>query len=155
MTNLPNIVRERLKTAPAELHPDPNLLGAFAEQALSDRERTQVLDHLARCAECRDVVALATPPTQPAAIVAGRDTVLVPKAPWLSWPTLRWGALAACVVIVGTAVLMQRNVKMPSAPSYAQKDATPAGDPLREMAPLTSGDTVALGQKNSEPQSDK
>jgi len=83
MSDLPNIVRERLKTAPAGLHPDPNLLGAFAEQALSDRERTQVLDHLARCGECREVVALATPPT---AIVDGRDTAYVSKAPWFSWP---------------------------------------------------------------------
>jgi len=155
MTELPNIVRERLKAAPVGLHPDPNLLTAFAEQALSDRERTQVLDHLSRCADCRDVVALATPPTQSAAVVAGMDTGHARNAPWFGWPTLRWGALAACVVIVGTAVLMQRNVKMPSAPSYAQKDATPAGDPLREMAPLTSADTVALGQKNSEPRIDK
>jgi len=50
---------------------------------------------------------------------------------------------------------MQRNVKMASAPAYARKDATPAGGPLREIAPLTRGDTVALGQQNSEPQSDR
>jgi len=65
MTELPNVVRERLKAAPAGLHPDPNLLTAFAEQALSDRERTQVLDHLSRCADCRDVVVLATPARSP------------------------------------------------------------------------------------------
>src|SRR5882762_7457337 len=153
MTNLPNIVRQRLKTAPAELHPDPNLLSAFAEQALSDRERTQVLDHLARCAECRDVVALATPPTQPAAIVAGRDTVLVPKAPWLSWPTLRWGALAACVVIVGTAVLMQRNLKMESAARSAPQQAKLAGETLREIAPLNN--TVGPVNQKEEQKSDK
>jgi hypothetical protein len=155
MSDLPNIVRERLKTAPAGLHPDPNLLSAFAEQALSDRERTQVLDHLARCGECRDVVALATPPTQPAAIVAGRDTVRVPKAPWFSWPTLRWGALAACVVIVGTAVLMQHNLRMASAPPSAPKQAKLEGDIFREVAPLNDNETVGLVDQKEETKGDK
>ena len=155
MTDLPNIVRERLKAAPAGIHPDPNLLNAFVEQALSDRERTQVLDHVARCADCRDVVSLATPPTQSAAIVAGRDTVRVPKAPWFSWPTLRWGALAACVVIVGTAVLMQRNAKMAYVAPSASKEAKLEGDTLREVAPLDEKDMVGLVDKKDEPKSDQ
>jgi len=153
MTNLPNIVRERLKTPPAGLHPDPNLLSAFAEQALSDRERAQVLDHLARCGECRDVVALATPPTQPEAIVTGRDTARVPKAPWLSWPSLRWGALAACVVIVGTAVLMQRNSKMAPMSASAPQQAKLEGDTLHEVAPLS--ETVGPVDQKEEQKSNK
>jgi len=152
MTDLPNIVRERLKTAPAGLHPDPNLLGAFAEQALSDRERTQVLDHLARCGECREVVALATPPT---AIVGGRDTAYVSKAPWFSWPILRWGALAACVVIVGTAVLMQRNLKMESAARSAPQQAKLEGDTFHEVAPLNDNEIVGPVDQEEESKSDK
>ncbi len=116
MTELPNIVRERMKAAPAGLHPDPNLLTAFAEQALSNAERVSVLDHLARCAECRDVVVLvlATPASQS---VIGKDTVRISKAPLVVWPILRWGAVAACVVIVGTAVMLQRYSKAPTAVS--------------------------------------
>jgi len=90
MTELPNVVRERLKAAPAGLHPDPNLLTAFAEQALSDREAPQVLDHLSRCADCRDVVVLATPATQSAAVVAGMDTGHARKASLVELATLRW-----------------------------------------------------------------
>ena len=44
-----------------EIHPDAEMLGAFAEQALSATERDGVLQHLALCEDCRDVVALALP----------------------------------------------------------------------------------------------
>ena len=42
-----------------ELHPDAELLNAFAERALGERERDQVLIHLAACRRCRQVVTLA------------------------------------------------------------------------------------------------
>ena len=62
MQNVPKIVRERLKAAPpATEHPDANALTAFAERVLPERERALVFDHLARCGDCRDVVALALP----------------------------------------------------------------------------------------------
>ncbi len=40
-------------------HPDPDILTAFAEDALLDRERTDVLTHLAACPDCRAVVHAA------------------------------------------------------------------------------------------------
>lgn len=40
-------------------HPDPDILTAFAEDALLDRERTEVLTHLATCPDCRAVVHAA------------------------------------------------------------------------------------------------
>ena len=132
MTDLPNLVRERLKAMPAGPHPDPDLLAAFAEQALPDRERTSLLDHLARCAECRDVVALCAP--TPSVVLADKDTARPRNAPWFAWPALRWGALAACVVIVGTAVLMQRTAKVPSA--AVQTYAYSKEAPLPEVVPL-------------------
>jgi hypothetical protein len=108
MSDLPQIVRARLKSAPAGDHPDPDLLAAFAEQALPERERAPLLLHLSRCADCRDVLALSLPPTGPAPSLL--DTAA--HVPWFRWPVLRWGAVAACVVIVGSAVLMQRQVMM-------------------------------------------
>ena len=41
-------------------HPPADVLAAFAEHALIDRERDSVAKHLALCAECRDVVFLAS-----------------------------------------------------------------------------------------------
>jgi len=46
-------------TGQHEFHPDAESLSAFAEQALGERERGRVLEHLAVCGRCRRVVALA------------------------------------------------------------------------------------------------
>src|SRR6266436_9420550 len=62
MTEVPKIVYDRLRAAlPEQAHPDADLLTAFAEQALSATERDGVLQHLALCGDCREVVALALP----------------------------------------------------------------------------------------------
>ena len=48
MEQLPKIVQQRLSaTDKAGVHPDPDLLTAFAERSLTERERVQVLQHLA------------------------------------------------------------------------------------------------------------
>ncbi len=62
MQNVPKIVRERLRAVtPAVNHPDADALTAFAEHSLPELERDVVLEHLARCGDCRDIVALALP----------------------------------------------------------------------------------------------
>ena len=121
MEHLPKIVRQRLQaTAKAELHPDPDLLTAFVEKSLHERERAGVLQHLGQCADCRNVVSLAmpdletTPRTSPA------------RSPWLTWPVLRWGALAACVVVVGAAVTLHYGGRQDVEPGVAEKAPAPA-----------------------------
>lgn len=118
MAEIPKIVRERLAqqaTAGRPVgvgqqtaaHPDANLLTAFAEQSLSVRERAQVLEHLASCAACRDVVSLALP------LESETTRVLQParaEQPWFRWQTLRWGALAASLTIAAIAVLQTPNL---------------------------------------------
>ena len=109
MQNVPNIVRQRLKAeTSATDHPDANVLSAFAEQALSDGERSAVLDHLARCIECRDVLALALPATE---II--QPAVKPSPTRWLTWPALRWGLVAAGVAVIATFGVMQyqRNAR--------------------------------------------
>src|SRR5229473_7542872 len=113
MTEVPKIVYDRLRAAlPEQAHPDADLLAAFAEQALSTTERDGVLQHLALCGDCREVVALALPaadmmPPRTAPQAADEDgarrTVSragasVPHKLRFAWPTLRWAALAAGVV---------------------------------------------------------
>ena len=62
MEQLPKIVQQRLSAADkAGVHPDPDLLTAFAERSLNERERVQVLQHLGGCADCRNIVSLAMP----------------------------------------------------------------------------------------------
>jgi len=118
MEQLPNIVRERMKRTAAGDHPDADLLTAFAEQALPERERARVLLHLSNCGDCRDVVALAAPPvTLPASLDTARRT------PWFEWKVLRWGAAVACVLIVGSAVLMRHATMSPPATLAVKEDS--------------------------------
>jgi len=109
MQNVPKIVRarfERPTPATAEPHPDADLLTAFAEHSLADRERDQVLEHLARCADCREVVVLALPATEAAALAGSGSPA---RIGWFSLPVLRWGVVAALAVTsVGLLEYRQR-----------------------------------------------
>ena len=100
---LPKLVLERLRATQSATHPDADLLTAFAERSLSTSERDNVLQHLAACPDCREIVALATP----------EQAVAPPPLPtqtsWLTWPYLRWGAALACVVVVGAAVTLRQQ----------------------------------------------
>jgi hypothetical protein len=42
-----------------DVHPDAEILNAFAEQVLDERERGKIVAHLAGCSRCRQVVYLA------------------------------------------------------------------------------------------------
>jgi photosystem II stability/assembly factor-like uncharacterized protein len=138
MEQLPKIVQQRLQgSAKPGIHPDPDLLTAFAEKSLNDRERGQVLQHLAGCADCRDVLSLAMPEIQPA-LAPGPE-----RSNWLSWPVLRWGALAACVVVVSAAVTLHyehrepaRSVaeKGPAAPADLRLEDDVTGQPGQKLA---------------------
>ena len=107
MEQIPKIVTHSLRQmAPVNAHPDADLLTAFAERSLPDAERASVLQHLSACADCREVVALATPALEPA------QAVLRPS--WIRGAAFRWAALAACMVVVGTAVTLYQRHEPPS-----------------------------------------
>ena len=137
MDQLPKIVQRGLRetTTPA-VHPDPDLLTAFAEKSLNDRERSHVLQHLAECADCRDVVSLAMPEneTEP---LPSRE-----RSSWLTWPTLRWGALAACVVVVGAAVTLHYDGWQAERSVAGKSDAAPTAV-LENNAPKQPGPELA------------
>jgi len=104
MADLPKIVIQRLQgKARDQAHPDLDLISAFVENSLTQRDRNQVLEHLAHCSDCREVVALSLP--EQADVV--RAETQPAGSPWLSWRVLRWGTLAACVAVVGAAVTIR------------------------------------------------
>ena len=87
MEQLPKIVQQRLQaTAKAGVHPDPDLLTAFAEKSLNERERGQVLQHLAQCADCRNVISLAIPEVEAAPSTPAKLRTADPKRSCLAWP---------------------------------------------------------------------
>jgi len=148
MTEVPKIVYDRLRAAlPKLAHPEADLLTAFAEQALSTTERGGVLEHLALCVECRDVVALALPaadrvPLQTAPQTADEDgarrTVSQAGAPAphklsFAWPSLRWAALAAGVAVAAAVLLVHpgklNQATLPSVNPQVATTAPPASGP--------------------------
>ena len=61
-----------------------------------------MLNHLAQCAECREIAAFALPAeaagAEPARVTAGRR--------WSPWPVLRWGAMAAVLGTLAVVVVL-------------------------------------------------
>jgi len=120
MEQLSKLIRQRLRATAKDggIHPDPNLLAAFADKALAKTERVQVLEHLARCVDCRDIVSLATPEFEPTGAVTA-----APSSGWLRGPVLRWGTLAASVAVVTVAVTLPRHLSMFAPTPSAQTDS--------------------------------
>ena len=124
MAEIPKIVRERLSGQSAGEHPDANILSAFAEHALADPERAQVLDHLSRCADCRQIVALIAPEVieeRPAAAAARAPAGA--KSSWWRSPILHWGAFTAAALVILIAVgarMRLREGRSASAPAVAR-----------------------------------
>lgn len=146
MTEVPKIVHDRLRAtcsaSPGALpsHPDADMLTAFAEQALSAPEREDVLLHLERCADCREVIALALPAeavviAHPAveadlanASIASARAIQSPSG-WLAafgWHGMRWAALAAGVVVAGSVLLLHPpHQSVPKSSSVATVQNSP------------------------------
>jgi hypothetical protein len=135
MQNVPKIVRERLQAAPPAVnHPDADVLTAFAERSLPDLERIVVLEHLARCGDCRDIVALVLPEAEPVGVA-----VRPSPSGWLTWPALRWGFVAAGVVAIASVGILQFQRSSPSSPpAMALKQSGPvelaANEPKKAVA---------------------
>ena len=152
MTDVPKIVHQRLRAAtPERGHPEADLLTAFAEQALSATERGNVLQHLALCEDCRDVVALALPAMDLTVtpLEAESEAVRTPipdktRSNWLTWANVHWGHLswAALAAGIAVAVLIVRpgleHLAKRNPPMVASQTAAPAG-PLAVTAQVASG----------------
>lgn len=175
MTEVPKIVQDRLRaaqsealpgrglsgesvprgtlpsTVPSLVHPDADLLTAFAEQALSTAERDNVLDHLALCGDCREVVVLAHPDATVGAALTSPDTEIETPAipaesreprksrwnwlssPHLAWRGLRWAALAAGVAVAASLLLLH--------PGKLNQAMLPS--PNRQVAPAANSPAVS------------
>lgn len=107
MEHLPKIVRDRLQAmTTSDPHPDPNLLAAFTENALLDRERASVMEHLAHCEHCREIVAAPVLELEPALMAAAAAPMPHAVMSVKRWSVLRWTAIAACAIIVGSVALL-------------------------------------------------
>jgi photosynthesis system II assembly factor YCF48-like protein/putative zinc finger protein len=153
MTKFSQFVRSRLESGQLKSadHPDANLLLAFAERNLSRREHAAVLEHLANCFECREVVALTS---------ATDGTEVAWEQRRAKRPAFRWGWRFAAAA--GLACLAVSTVWwMPLFKSSAQLTPSPMiMNQVPPMSPPVSGinDSEAakkqqydLGQKDFAP----
>lgn len=142
MQEISSLLRQRLGARQApQTHPDPDLLTAYVEQTLGKAERAEVIQHLAACRDCREVVALSLPeqPTQP---------VLQPSAASRRFwsPALRWSAALATVAIAAALVIEKPWHKTPGPELQSQQPAT-VTTPPKSPAPVTS----AISDDKSQP----
>ncbi len=128
MAQLPAIARLRLGQASAAgAHLDSAHVAAFLEHALPNRQRILLLNHLATCSPCREVVALATPETAMAVAAQGATQHLSAATRWWHRAPLRWAGAAAVAAVVAGAVWINRIEEHPAAlPSRASVVAAPA-----------------------------
>jgi Putative zinc-finger len=187
MTDVPKIVYDRLRAArpqralpdrpledraaPERAHPDADLLTAFTEQALSATERDSVLEHLALCRDCREVIALALPVADIVATPIATESEAVRPGPIpakskrnfvtaFAWPSLRWAALAAGVAVVASVLLMHpgklnqatlssvnRQVATTAPPASAPQMA-PSSVPASSIAPSPMGQSAISARTN-------
>src|SRR5580704_954692 len=139
MQNVPKIVLDRLQSPAAESHPDADQLTAFTEQSLAVRERDHVLDHLARCGDCREAVALALPPEVELPALAGKS------ANWLRWPVLRWAAVAAGVVLIASIGTVQYRHQRPNDLASNVYQKQPITAPAQSSQPSPQADITQTG----------
>ena len=108
-----------------EAHPEADLLTAFVEHSLADSERARMLEHLAHCTDCREIVMLALPATETVAITTSSRRV---RNRWFNWPVLRWGVVAAGIIAVasiGMVQYRQRTLKSETlAPTLTARNET-------------------------------
>lgn len=139
MQGLPKIVRSRLQGPPATSHPDADVLTAFAERSLADSERAPVLQHLAHCGDCREIVALALPAPE----LVDMNISTVPGRDWLRWPILRWSVVAAGILAITSVGVLQLKYRQSAGGNL------PSTLMARNDAAIPRNDTAAAGKDPS------
>src|SRR5579864_1519289 len=133
---IPSIVRERLRAVAASgPHPDANLLSAFAENTLPVADRAKVMDHLATCADCRNIITFAMPQIEEAAVSArSRSTGFR-----LRWATARWSALAAAAAVLVAVVIIYQVQPVPESNMNLAAERKAATVPQPKTPPAENG----------------
>lgn len=174
MSNVPKIVLKRLQSAPVESHPDADLLTAFVERSLPASERGFVLDHISRCGDCREVVALALPAAEAVNVARAARPV---RTGWFAVPVLRWGVVVLGVLAIASVGVLEYQQRQqekeklataliprdhlansPRIPAPASQTSPPPETPPRSQVQTAPGKETsrmqAIDNFSAEPSSD-
>ena len=127
--------RELARGQYGEPHPDSDLLTALAEGSLLQRERQQVLSHLAVCSACREILGTAAA----AALDSADDIeplVLTCTSPTPRRSMLPWTSIAAGLIVVCSAMLFyQHKLALPKNTFVATNETVQLPSPTRQQSP--------------------
>src|SRR5271166_338610 len=112
---LPKPIQEALaRQAAGDVHPSADSLTAFVEHSLPQRESQGVTDHLAQCADCREVVFLASNAVEEQGSAAAARIEASPRRRGRLWWV--WAPAVAAVLVVSGVVLQPRFMQRRSTP---------------------------------------
>jgi hypothetical protein len=146
--------RELARSQQAGLHPDSDLLTAFVEGTLLERERQDVYAHLATCAYCRELLSAATgassSPVHGLKPFLWRQSAHPPLRAWLPWASIAAGILLICsaelvhrqrLEVKRQITVAEESVPGPPATTTQQPHPGPsaASESLPGNAPTSSG----------------
>lgn len=141
------LARELSREEMPDAHPFDDVLTAFAENTLPERERLEVMQHLSRCGSCREVLSLTTA-AAPEALAPVKPLVLLPRPRSRAW--LPWAVAAAGLVVVSSALLLyQHGAQLGGGPR-----GTPAVTTTAETTPSSEvqrSEGPASGEGQSQP----
>src|SRR6202050_5375965 len=163
MQDVPKIVLKRLQeTSAVGPHPDADLLTAFAEQSLAEPERELVTEHLARCSDCREVLALSVPAMELVAVAASSTpaSTTPARSRWFTWPVLRWGVATAGIIAMASIAIVQYRQGIKSdalVSSLASHNKTTAAPQALPQSPQSSElqEPVRQAEKEKQAQIEK
>jgi hypothetical protein len=148
MRDLPKFVVGRLRSsAPVAGHPGADVLTAFGERSLPASERAVVLEHLARCDDCREIIALALPATE---VAKPTVATLSFRSRW-RWPVLRAVAVAASIIAVAALGIYQYHRKPANLTVARNAENVPAVVPpaTQETVPAPTRSNTVVPNKES------
>lgn len=152
---LPQFVRDQMareQRAGAEMHPDADVLTAFCEGTLTEGERARVMEHVAVCGDCREVIFLSSPEAvEPVPV----QTIPASKVNW--WRRLMPAAAAvAAIVVVGSAILLNHSrvetskanvAEAPPLDTYVQAPSVAPSVPAQRSATKVQSKALDEGDK--------
>jgi hypothetical protein len=141
MDQIAKLVSGRLQAQSAGPHPGPDLLAAFAENALQNEEREKLLEHVGACSDCRQILYLALPESAEAQRILSLNPNRRPAL------ALRWGALVASLTILVVVLATRYQSHGPA----MQKAISPPAQIAAEKVPA---DMDQLRAQSAEPRNE-
>ncbi|MGB6688045.1 MAG: zf-HC2 domain-containing protein [Terracidiphilus sp.] len=134
-----------------DVHPDAESLNGFVERQLPEAERAQVIEHLASCGRCRQIVYLvqdAAPAAEQRVPAVAGEREDAGRKPWRCGGGFAWATAAACAALAIFAVFVP--MRKTARPAEMAKASPPATVSSAVNAPIPAA-SAALVEKSRSP----